>query len=296
MARASLVFLYALVLSLAGTLAAQDAEPAPAPAPAASDAASESPKVSVDLICDAKTIVPGQNFTLGLHVKLSPQWHTYWLNPGAAGLAPKVEITTDSGITFDPLQFPIPKKFGEGDTLAYGYENEVLFLIPAHAPADLKPNQLATLHARVELLVCKNQCYMQTGAIKSAVYVGAKSQPANAELFATWRSRLPAEKPDWESAVVKAPQAAGEQATIALEWRDAPPAAVEFFPGSPQAVEVSNVTFENDLKRSVIRFVPELLERGMLDQGRMLTLVVYVDSQGQRRGSYVWVPVLPVNP
>jgi thiol:disulfide interchange protein DsbD len=59
---------------------------------------------------------------LAISFKAAPHWHTYWKNPGDAGLPTKIEI---NGIQTSEMQWPVPKRYIEkGDILAYGYEKE----------------------------------------------------------------------------------------------------------------------------------------------------------------------------
>ncbi|MBM4164938.1 MAG: hypothetical protein FJ222_10955, partial [Lentisphaerae bacterium] len=44
----------------------------------------------VNLIAERDTIAPGALFTLAVEVTTQPGWHTYWLNPGDAGLPPNL--------------------------------------------------------------------------------------------------------------------------------------------------------------------------------------------------------------
>jgi len=57
---------------------------------------------------------------IAVSFKSAPHWHTYWKNPGDAGLPTKVTI---EGIKTVEMSWPVPRKFIEtGDILAYGYE------------------------------------------------------------------------------------------------------------------------------------------------------------------------------
>ena len=77
----------------------------------------------------AGTATPGKPFTLGIRLKLEPGWHTYWKNPGDAGLPLEVTIVDAPDIVAGPLRFPTPHKITSGDVATYGYEEEVIYTL-----------------------------------------------------------------------------------------------------------------------------------------------------------------------
>jgi DsbC/DsbD-like thiol-disulfide interchange protein len=83
----------ALALALSGatgTLA--DAQSAssllqPSAGPAGAQAApGRGPHATAALVAETRSIVPGQPLQLALRQTIEPGWHTYWINPGDAGL------------------------------------------------------------------------------------------------------------------------------------------------------------------------------------------------------------------
>jgi thiol:disulfide interchange protein/DsbC/DsbD-like thiol-disulfide interchange protein len=112
---------------------------------------------------------------IGLYFKLEPGWHVYWKNPGDAGLPPHVRWTLPDGITAGPLQFPPPKRLPLGPLMDFGYDGEVLF------PVDLKvaktvPLGPVVLHAKVDWLVCREQCV--PGKAEIELHVDVAGPPA----------------------------------------------------------------------------------------------------------------------
>lgn len=85
-----------------------------------------------------------------LSYKNAVHWHTYWINPGDAGLP--TEIKPD-GFQIKEYPWPIPKRFIErGDILAYGYDGVTtrFFEIPDKKNGDLKIQSI--------WLACKHVC------------------------------------------------------------------------------------------------------------------------------------------
>jgi thiol:disulfide interchange protein/DsbC/DsbD-like thiol-disulfide interchange protein len=126
------------------------------PVLAASNSA-DLPHVHVQLISPDAQLQPGTPNNAGLYFKLEPGWHVYWKNPGDAGEPPHVKWTLPKGITAGPLQFPVPKRLPLGPLMDFGYEEEVLFPLQLNV-AGGAPSGPATLHAKVDWLVCRGSC------------------------------------------------------------------------------------------------------------------------------------------
>ena len=82
------------------------------------------------LILSADTAKPGDTIWAGVDMKMDPGWHTYWKNPGAAGLATKIEWQLPPGVTAGEIQWPLPEKLPPIEVTTYGYEKEVVLLVP----------------------------------------------------------------------------------------------------------------------------------------------------------------------
>ena len=96
---------------------------------------------------------------LAVSFENAPHWHTYWKNPGDAGLPTTVTFTIDGqSVDLVEKEWPTPKKYiEEGDILAFGYENRYHAFY--NLPQDfLDRNQGKTLNGQATWLVCKHVC------------------------------------------------------------------------------------------------------------------------------------------
>jgi len=64
---------------------------------------------------------PGQTFWVGLHQRISPKWHAYWMNPGDSGEPPRIEWALPSGFTAGEIAWPFPERIPAGPAMTYGY-------------------------------------------------------------------------------------------------------------------------------------------------------------------------------
>ena len=104
------------------------------------------PKIIVQLA--AKKIAVESEEVLAINFKNVPHWHTYWKNPGDAGLPIKI-TNIKSGEQLDSFEWPTPKRYIEpGDAWAYGYEDEytLFYQLPEEKSFSLQATWLVCKH------------------------------------------------------------------------------------------------------------------------------------------------------
>ncbi|HTQ15473.1 MAG TPA: protein-disulfide reductase DsbD domain-containing protein [Rhizomicrobium sp.] len=168
-----------------------------AAAPAAADDIS-SPKVTPRLVAETDEIAPGGKVAVALEEVIAPDWHTYWSNPGEAGLPTTIDWTLPAGWKAGPIQWPYPKRLPVGPLMNYGYEGTVWLLTDVTAPADAAPGTVVTLRAHASWLVCQRVCIPGDAALSIPLSVSAvprRPYATTQETFAAWRARIPAPSP-----------------------------------------------------------------------------------------------------
>jgi thiol:disulfide interchange protein DsbD len=145
------------------------------------------------LLANVQSVQPGKSFTVGLRLRMSPGWHTYWENPGESGLATTIRWTLPEGFQAGEIQWPLPeKKIESGDVLTYGYDGETLLMIPITPSPQISPGSRVTLKARAEWLECENTCVPGAADVELTLPVLPDSPlPAHEALFAGYRKELP---------------------------------------------------------------------------------------------------------
>jgi thiol:disulfide interchange protein len=171
------------------TGAAKSTQQASAAAEAGSAVSTETPKgadihASGTLIADTSAIVPGQKFRVGLQLVMQPGWHTYYKEPGDAGMPTRITWSLPAGFTASDLEWEKPHKFVDSSITTYGYENQTLIGATITPPADLKPAQKIKISAKVKWLTCKDVCVPGGGSIVLTMDSAEKAQAENAEAFA----------------------------------------------------------------------------------------------------------------
>jgi DsbC/DsbD-like thiol-disulfide interchange protein len=159
----------------------------------------------VRLVAATKAIVPGERLWVGLHFRMDPGWHIYWVNPGDSGQPPTVKWDLPAGFRAGPLAWPAPKRLGKGTVVDYGYENEVLLLAALQSPAALAPGTRVRLAAGVQWLVCREICIPAKESVRLDLPVARRTvaDPVTQSLFRRARAQLPRPVPrNWRVTAV----------------------------------------------------------------------------------------------
>src|SRR5476649_2482025 len=128
----------------------------------------------VKLILSADTAKPGDTILAGVDLKMEPGWHTYWKNPGAAGMATQIKWQLPPGVTAGEIQWPLPKKLPPAEVTTYGYEDEVMLLVPLTLATNLNPGSI-DLKANVSWLECKEVCIPANQDVEAKLNIGRET-------------------------------------------------------------------------------------------------------------------------
>ncbi len=161
-----------------------------APGLAAESTAVHSTRATASMVTDTDTVAPGKPIRVALRLHLEPGWHTYWRNPGDAGVAPDLSFTLPPGVTAGPVQWPVPHLETEGPLATYAYTGDVLL------PVTLRGMHGATeIQLTAEWLVCANICVPESGVFDLMLPAGDGAPSAQEKLFAAADARIPRPSP-----------------------------------------------------------------------------------------------------
>jgi thiol:disulfide interchange protein DsbD len=145
----------------------------------------------VQLLLSADTAKPGDTILVGMDLKMEPGWHTYWKNPGEAGMATKIEWQLPPGVTAGEIQWPLPKKLPPVEVTTYGYEDEVMLIVPLTLATNLPEGPL-DLKANVSWLECKEVCIPASASVEAKLNIGLETKTStDVALIETWRKQQP---------------------------------------------------------------------------------------------------------
>jgi thiol:disulfide interchange protein/DsbC/DsbD-like thiol-disulfide interchange protein len=181
-----------LLLLIAASVAARASDPIAAPSAGASATVMQ-PHVTAELIPETTSVQAGQPFDVALHLKSDSGWHTYWINPGDAGMATTLKWELPPGFTAGPIQWPTPEKHEMGGLMTYGYAGDVYLLITITPPKDNLPQHF-DLKAKASWLVCQEECIPGRAEFTLSLDSGLMNlrlPVENKDLFEQARARLP---------------------------------------------------------------------------------------------------------
>lgn len=151
------------------------------------------------LISEQASAVPGARLSLGLHLEMEPGWHVYWINPGDAGIHPRIEWSEKIGVEPDSFQWPTPDTMAVEPLMTYVYHDETLLPFLAEVAPDAKGEVVLKGHAK--WLECKDICVPGKAELNLVLPVGAgtpaslgKTKP----IFDKFRLELPLRDVGWK--------------------------------------------------------------------------------------------------
>ncbi len=112
-------------------------------------------RAAVEWIASSATVQPGKPLRTAIRMKHDDGWHSYWINPGEAGMPTTVEWKLPPGWKCGGLAWPAPIRFLSGGLAGFGYEGTVLYPVMLTAPEDF--NGEARLTAVVSWLACSEE-------------------------------------------------------------------------------------------------------------------------------------------
>jgi DsbC/DsbD-like thiol-disulfide interchange protein/cytochrome c biogenesis protein CcdA len=197
------------------------------PAAALESAQVVSSRATASLVTDVDSVAPGRPFRVGLRLQLATGWHTYWQNPGDAGVPPELDFDLSPGATAGPIVWPTPQRVPEGSLMTYSYTDNVLL------PVTIKPSPAGatSIKAHANWLVCRDICVPEEGDFRLDLPAGNASPSAQAPLFAAFDREVPRPSP-WHAVV-------GRDGTLFVQGPELTPATVVdawFIPDTPGTI------------------------------------------------------------
>ncbi len=241
--------------------------------------------VQASAVADVDAIAPGSTFTLGIRQKIKKGWHTYWVNPGDSGEATRITCKGPAGLTFGAIHWPLPTRLEHEGTVTFGYEDEVLLMIPVEVAADAKLPAEVAIEIETGWLSCDiANCIEGEAKLTVKLPAASKANKANVELFDTWRAKLPVAASASTDVLAKFTQItkAGSPLKFEAKWTGKP-AKVEWFPVSTKAVAFDSATAKHTGDTTHIEVKTTIFQANHLDKP-FTSVLVYVDEKGIRRG------------
>jgi thiol:disulfide interchange protein DsbD len=244
----------------------------------------------VQLLLSAETARPGDTVWAGVDLKMEPDWHTYWKNPGVAGIATDIKWELPPGVTAGEIQWPLPKKMSAGTIDFYGYADETVLLVPLTLATNLTPGPL-DLKANVSWLECKEQCIPGSDSVAATLNIGSETKiSAEAETIESWKSKLPKSGDAITASAWWDKPAVDKERSLAIEVPAPAKAQVDFFPVAydnfdiaPETKSLADESGHVQLLKSVKKYDG--------DWPKEVSGVIIIETNGNREGYAVKLSV-----
>ena len=245
---------------------------------------SENPRgehAKLALVSEQDAIVLGRRVWVGIRFDLENGWHTYWVNPGDSGEAPRIEWHLPAGFQAGTVQWPFPARLSTPPLADYGYEHQFLLLAPLNSFAQSNDGENVTIAARVHYLVCREVCIPSEKQLELTLPVTSKVPSQSDPLFQVTRQRLPQRPPaTWRISAVS------DEKQFVLTLRGKGIAFPQFFP--LDAEEIENAATQNTTTTTGGIHVYLVKSKHLLKPIRRLHGVLVV---GSVRAYWIDVPV-----
>lgn len=240
----------------------------------------ETPHAKVELIADRPgALRADQMMWTGILFDLDPGWHIYWENAGDSGTPPKINWRLPDGYRAGAVRWPTPVRLGHGSIVDYGYQGEVLLMVPIERDGARQQqaggrNDAATISAEVKYVVCSDICIPGRAHLNLPLRTNADWLTNAAkwrDIFKRTRARLPRPEPaswkisaqSWEDDFVLSVQTG----TVVRGAMFFPLDADEIENSAPQAFTPTSEGFRLRLRKSEQLATPVTTLKGLLVVG-----------------------------
>ena len=146
---------------------------------ASADSVGASEHVQVELFSEVESVKPGEPFWVGVRMTMQPEWHTYWQNPGDAGLETQIKWKLPEGFSAGPLQWPFPMRIEIPPLVDFGYKNEIILLSEIMVPGTPVGTPVP-IAAKMDWLECKDICIPGSAEVNLTLPVTNETPAQNA--------------------------------------------------------------------------------------------------------------------
>jgi len=155
--------------------------------------------VDLELVSEQSAIVAGQPFTVGLKIHHHSGFHTYWQNPGIAGVPMKLALELPEGFKAGAIQWPYPDQGLMAIHPVHSFKRDVMLLVRITPPEKITASRVS-LKATATWMACADGCYPGKKELSLDLPVAgqAAADAAQAEAFASARAELPQPLQHWK--------------------------------------------------------------------------------------------------
>ncbi|MBS1182070.1 MAG: hypothetical protein H6Q99_1950 [Proteobacteria bacterium] len=146
---------------------------------------------------DARLVVAGGiqdgAYRAALELDLPDGWHTYWRNPGDAGIPPIFDVARSDNLKDFTVAYPVPVRHIDGAGTSMIYEGRILLPIRVAPDRSGKP---VTLTIHVFYGLCAEICVPAEADVTARLDPAAPADPVAGADIAAFEARVPVRSDD----------------------------------------------------------------------------------------------------
>jgi suppressor for copper-sensitivity B len=164
---------------------------------------------SARLISAVEATGTSAQLDVGLQLRMTPGWHTYWRTPGDAGIAPSIDWNRSENLAGADIAWPVPQRLPAlGELETAGYEDGIVLPIVIRLG---NPGAPIHLHAEVDYASCKEVCIPYHASLDLALPTGLARPGPEASFLAAARARVPGDLSATQLQLLGAAAAVGQK-------------------------------------------------------------------------------------
>ena len=173
--------------------------------------------------------LPDGSYVAGIEISMAAGSHTYWKQPGDAGVPPVFVFKGSQNVARADVMFPAPSRISDDGLESFGYTDHVVFPVKLTPSDQAKP---VTLHLDMTYAVCNKICVPAHGEAVLRLEPGAAGAPSAIVDAAVADVPKPIPAAERESLAIT-PDKKASKATWTLTWTGKP-ALADIFADAPE--------------------------------------------------------------
>ncbi|MBD8893005.1 protein-disulfide reductase DsbD domain-containing protein [Roseibium litorale] len=225
-------------------------------------------------------------YSVGLEFSMEPGWHTYWRNPGEAGIPPVMTADGSRNLAVFKVGFPIPERHDDGFSTTLIYHDQIVLPLDVAAGQTDQPVQL---NLQVAFGICNDICVPGEAALSLSLEPGSPPDRTSRLLIERDKNLVPQVVDAGSSSIVSLERMGTETpATLEVSAKvsSVDPAGLDLFADGPEGSYVGVPVFQN-LENGIATWTLSLRGLKGKEDGSQLMLVLKDGSKTEES----WHPI-----
>ncbi len=147
--------------------------------------------IAASLVAESSAPASGASTTIALRMQPAKGWHGYWLNPGEAGFATRLDWKLPTGVSVSPPLYPVPERLVVAGLMNHVFNGEHALLMQLNVSATAPLQTKLPLRLSADWLACTDKICVPEHADLSLDLITGDGAKQLQPQFDQWRMKLP---------------------------------------------------------------------------------------------------------